>query len=218
MHAPFCQSRAQSGGGRRQLQLRGDIEQSADADGAVDHEATHAAQPELEPPLQCVVDHAVDFRKVAEKIVDTGANRRGNTTISVRHGQKHPFIESGVEAVGKSIQAFPGIIGIHGWRIRCSHQRRHKPGGRRGFIRTIFRPTHGRRRECGRAFRGSGIFGRWVLRRHTSNAQALCGATAERHQQDRSCRLHFVTGQRPASMSSMSDTCCREPTLPKCPP
>ncbi len=75
--------------------------------------------------------------------------------------------------------------------------------------------------ERGRALHRRGVLGRRVFRGKAADADTLGDAAAEHEgrQPDEQRGFHFAaSGQRPASMSSISDTCCRSPILPRCPP
>ena len=132
--------------------------------------------PSFEPPLQGVVDDAVDFRQIAEEIVHPGANRRGHAAIHVRHRQKDRLVEARIEPVGEPVQPLP--------RDRRSSWTAHPPASaaaprRLALGRSAFGPP--RSRPCRRPpaakaaalSRCRRIVRRGILRRQAADAHAL---------------------------------------------
>ena len=174
MHAPFGQGCAESRGRFGQMKFRGEIEQTADADGAVDDEPTEAAYSPPQSPLHRVIDEVVDFRQVSEEIVHAGANRRWQPAIGVRNGQEHRFVKSCVESIVEAVEAFPGIVRSHRRRIRRRQRRRLFLTARLfafDFL-LVFRQGFGSC-DC------RGVIGRRRFRRQSMNDEVLRRAAAE---------------------------------------
>src|SRR5882757_11223169 len=96
----------------RQLELRRNVEQSADSNRAVDHKPPDALHPAEEASLKDVIGGAVHFRQIGKEIVDPGADRARHTPIAIADGQENRFVKARVEAIAEAIQTLPWIVSV----------------------------------------------------------------------------------------------------------
>src|SRR5882757_6891862 len=94
----------------RQLELRRNVEQSADSNRTVDHKPPDALRPAEKVSLKDVIGGAVHFRQIGKEIVDPSADRTRHTPIAIADRQEDRFVKAGIEAIVEAIQPLPWIV------------------------------------------------------------------------------------------------------------
>ena len=89
----------------------GRIEQAADTDGAVDHEAAGVVPCLLDLALQEVVGDHVDVADVVKEVGDAGADDLGrDLDVAFRGGFDEVLVQPVVEVVDEAVDALERIV------------------------------------------------------------------------------------------------------------
>ena len=111
-HAPFGQGRGKVGLARGQVHLARRIEETEEADRAVDDEATGSLQGILDFTLQCIIGDRDRHAHVVEEIAQDPARiRAGHLAIGDGRRANHGAVDLVVESIDFSVELLPRIIG-----------------------------------------------------------------------------------------------------------
>jgi hypothetical protein len=113
VHAPFTQCLAEVRPVAIQSHTSGRIEEAADPNGGVDHEARGIADAVVQVALQELVDDRGRVAQVGHEIIDRGADRlRYYLHIATGHRSQQGVIELAVEHIDRTVEAFKAIARV----------------------------------------------------------------------------------------------------------